>query len=56
MKNDREKEIKRLMYLKSEIIKREKKELKILRDELEELNKQKTLIRKKGKNEKENNS
>lgn len=46
MKNDREKEIRRLMYLKSEIIKNEKKELKALRNELENLNKQKTLKRK----------
>ena len=49
MKNDRETEIRRLMYIKSEIIKNEKKELKNLRYELEELNKQKTLSRKKGK-------
>lgn len=35
---DREKEIKKLMYLKSEIIKQQKKELKKLREELEELN------------------
>lgn len=42
---DREKEIKYLMYLKNEIIKQEKKELKQLRAELEELNRQKTLKR-----------
>lgn len=45
MKNDREKEIKYLMYLKSEIIKQEKKALKELKKELEELNSQKTLKR-----------
>ena len=37
MKNDREKEIKRLMYTKNEIIKQEKKQLKELRRQLEEL-------------------
>lgn len=42
---DREKEIKYLMYLKNEIIKQQKKELKQLRAELESLNKQKTLKR-----------
>ena len=45
MKNDREKEIKYLMYLKSEIIKQEKKELKQLKAELEFLNQEKTLKR-----------
>lgn len=47
---DREKEIKYLMYIKSEIIKQQKKELKQLRNELEELNTQKTLKRKKVNN------
>ena len=45
MKPDREKEIRHLMYLKSEIIKQEKKALKELKKELEELNNQKTLKR-----------
>jgi len=49
MKNDREKEIKYLMYLKSELIKETKKELKGLRSELDSLNKEKTLTRKRGK-------
>ena len=35
---DREKEIKYLMYLKSQLIKEQKKELKRLRDELTQLN------------------
>lgn len=43
---DREKEIKRLMYIKNEIIKQEKKELKRLRNELISLNNEKTLKRK----------
>ena len=47
MKNDREKEIKYLMYLKSELMKETKKELRNLRNELNALNKQKTLQRKK---------
>ena len=38
MKKDREKEIKYLMYLKSEIIKQNKKELKELKRELKKLN------------------
>ena len=42
---DREKEIKYLMYLKSEIIKQEKKELRQLKAKLESLNKEKTLKR-----------
>lgn len=42
---DREKEIKYLIYLKNEIIKQEKKELKQLRAELESLNQEKTLKR-----------
>ena len=41
MKNDREKEIKYLMYLKSQLIKEQKKELKALRDELTKLNEEK---------------
>lgn len=48
MKNDREKEIKYLMYLKSELIRETKKELKNLRIELDTLNNKKTLKRKKG--------
>ena len=47
---DREKEIKRLMYIKSEIIKQEKKQLKQLKNELLSLNKEKTLKRKRVKN------
>lgn len=39
---DREKEIKYLMYLKSQLIKEQKKELKQLRAELLSLNKTKT--------------
>lgn len=42
---DREKEIKYLIYLKNEIIKQEKKELKQLRAELESINQEKTLKR-----------
>jgi hypothetical protein len=48
MKNDREKEIKYLMYLKNELIRETKKELKDLRSELDTLNNQKTLRRKRG--------
>ena len=36
-KDNREKEIKHLMYLKSEIIRKEKKELKQLKAELENI-------------------
>jgi len=43
---EREKEIKYLMYLKSELIRQTKKELKDLRYELDQLNHQKTLSRK----------
>ena len=48
---DREKEIKYLMYLKNEIIKQEKKEIKHLRQELEQLNleKKKAKVYKKHK-------
>ena len=51
MKNDREKEIKREMYLHNEIIKQEKKQLKELRRQLEELqSRDKTnLVRKRKK-------
>lgn len=42
---DKEKEIKYLMYLKSELIRQTKKELKDLRYELDQLNHQKTLNR-----------
>lgn len=44
---DREKEIKYLLYLKSELIRKTKREMHNLRMELEELNKQKNLKRKK---------
>lgn len=47
MKNDREKEIKREMYYHSEIIRQEKKVLKELKRQLEELQEQKTLTRKR---------
>lgn len=43
MKKDREKEIRYLMYIKSEIIKEKKKEIKELRNELNGINKQKQL-------------
>lgn len=43
---EREKEIKYLIYLKSQLIKQTKKEIKNLSNELEEINKQKTLRRK----------
>lgn len=45
---DREKEIKYLMYLKSELIRNTKKEMKQLKAEPEDLNKNKTLERKRG--------
>lgn len=45
---DREKEIKYLMYLKSQLIKENKKELKQLREELIQLNKSKTLSKRGG--------
>lgn len=44
---DREKEIKYLMYVKSELIRETKKELRDLKYELESLNKKKTLNRKR---------
>ena len=44
---DREKEIKYLMYLKSEAIRQYKKELRELRQELDTLNKQKSLKRRR---------
>ena len=44
---DREKEIKYLLYLKSELIRKTKREMHYLRMELEDLNKQKTMRRKK---------
>ena len=43
---DREKEIKYLMYLKSQLIKETKKELKDLKQELNSLNAAKTLRKK----------
>lgn len=42
MSKSREKEIRQLMYLKSEIIKEQKKELKQLRNELERLESEKS--------------
>lgn len=42
---DREKEIRYLMYLKSELIRQTKKELKDLKEELNSLNTAKTLKR-----------
>lgn len=39
---DREKELKYLIYLKNEIIKQQKKELKLLRQELEQINQEKS--------------
>ena len=47
---DKEKEIKYLMYLKSELIRQTKKELKDLKNELEQFNKEKTLKRRYDKN------
>lgn len=47
---DREKEIKYLLYLKSELIRKTKREMRSLKMELEELNKQKTMRRKKDGN------
>lgn len=44
---EREKEIKYLMYLKSELIRQTKKELKDLRYELDQLNRQKTLSKRR---------
>ncbi len=46
---DREKEIKYLMYVKSELIRETKKELRDLKYELESLNKQNTLNRKRNR-------
>lgn len=43
---DREKELKYLIYLKNELLKETKKDLKKYRSELDSLNGQKTLIRK----------
>lgn len=48
MKN-REKEIKYLMYLKNELIKQTKKEIKELRTELNQINGYKVLEKKRGK-------
>lgn len=47
---EREKEIKYLLYLKSELIRKTKREMRSLKMELEELNKQKTMRRKKDGN------
>lgn len=44
---DREKEIKYLLYLKSELIRKTKREMHSLKMELEELNKQKTMRKRK---------
>lgn len=46
MPKDREKEIKYLMFLKSQLIKQTKKELQELRQELDQINHQKTLTHK----------
>lgn len=46
---DREKEIKYLMYLKNELIKQTKKEIKELRIELNQINGYKVLEKKRGK-------
>ena len=46
---DREKEIKYLMYLKNELIKQTKKEIKELRAELNQINGYKVLEKKRGK-------
>jgi len=43
---DREKELKYLIYLKNELLKEIKKDLKQYRTELQSLNGQKTLVRK----------
>ena len=43
---DREKELKYLIYLKNELIKQEKKELKILRQELYEISQSKQKVKK----------
>lgn len=48
MSSQREKELKRLIYMRNELIKETKKELKELRNELESLNNQKTYSRKRG--------
>lgn len=45
---DREKEIKYLIYLKSQLIKQTKKEIKNLHNELDEIGKNKKLMRKRG--------
>lgn len=47
---DREKEIKYLLYLKSELIRKTKREMHSLKMELEELNKQKTMRRRNKNN------
>lgn len=49
---DREKEIRYLMYLKSQLIKDTKKELQALRQELETLNNTKSLKQAKNKSKK----
>ena len=46
---DREKEIKYLIYLKSQIIKEEKKNIKALHQELNSLYNQKRLVKNKNK-------
>ena len=45
---DREKEIKYLIYLKSQLIKQTKKEIKNLHNELDGIGKNKKLTRKRG--------
>ena len=46
---DRKKEIKHLMYLKSVAIRQKKKEMKALRDELNQIQGYKVLEKKRGK-------
>lgn len=46
---DKEKEIKHLMYLKSQLIKETKKEVKGLQQELRQVQGEKNLIKRKGK-------
>lgn len=47
---DREKEINYLIYLKSELIKSTKKEIKILQQEKQQIYGEKTLIKERAKN------
>lgn len=49
MKEDREKELKRLIYLRSELIKECKKDIKKYHQEIEQINGEKRLMKEKGK-------